>query len=215
MIPKTIHQVFWNFKGKEIEEIPAYKSSIEKTKKFCQDYNYEYNMWGLKQCEELLCDKYPQYIELWKEFRYSIQQCDFIRYLILHDKGGWYVDCDAYPLQDLKPLSNCSEVFSQFHDDKKKIPCNAQMGSVPNNSLWMTICDDIEKRVIEKQNMKIYDTWKGRLIFQTTGHRMLKANVPDTSIYDLLIVHNDAKNISTKSLNPYFYEGCVSIWYDF
>tara|TARA_R110000823_G_scaffold292371_1_gene411167 strand:+ start:75 stop:719 length:645 start_codon:yes stop_codon:yes gene_type:complete len=214
MIPKSIHQVFWNFKGKELNEIDIFRKCVGETKRFCKKNKYEYKMWNLKDCEELICEDYPQYICLWTEFRFDIQRCDFIRYLILHKYGGWYVDCDAYPLQNLEPISNHREVFSVFNNDKKRTPCNAEMGSVFQNELFIKISDDIEKRTIEKQSIKIYDWWKGRLVFQTTGHTMLKKNVPKTSLHDILLVHNEKKQLYTTSSNPYFYENCVSLWYD-
>ena len=76
MIPKRIHQIFWPFsttKGKELNEIDIFRESTEETKRYCDQYNYEYKMWNLKDCEELLCEDYPQYIWLWTEFRYDIQ----------------------------------------------------------------------------------------------------------------------------------------------
>ena len=178
MIPKSIHQVFWNFKGKELHEIPVFKKNVGRTKQF------------------------------------DIQRCDFIRYLILHQYGGWYVDCDAYPIQNLESISNHREVFSVFNDDKKRHPCNAEMGSVFQNELFIKISDEVEKRVIEKQAIKQYDAWKGRLVFQTTGHWMLASVVPKTSLHDILLVHNEKKKLYTTSPNPYFYENCVSLWYD-
>lgn len=214
MIDKIIHQVFWPFNGKEIYQIPSYNECIKKTKLFCEKYNYEYKFWHLKDCEELICEKYPEYIVLWTEFRYDIQRCDFIRFLILYEYGGWYVDCDSYPLQDLKPLSKNKEVFTTFNDSKNKIPCNAEMGTEKKNPLFLKICNDIIIRVQEKQSKKIYDSWKGRLVFHTTGGRMLNKHVPKSSIYDLLDVRNKDKKLYVSSDNPYFYENCISLWYN-
>jgi len=213
MIPKKIHQIFWSFTGKELNDIPKFKDYTTKTQQFANHYGYEYKLWSLKDCEELLVEYFPQYIELWNDFRYDIQRCDFIRYLILFIHGGWYIDCDAYPLQDLTPLENNKEVFTTFNNDKKKLPCNAEMGSTDRNPLFLNIMESVERRTYEKQSKKIYETWKGRLVFQTTGHRMLAQNVPKTSIHDLLFVYNEDKAINTSSSNPYFYENCISSWY--
>ena len=83
MIPKVIHQIFWPFKGKELNEIDIFRECVDETRRFCDEHKYEYHMWDLKQCEELICEEYPQYIWLWTEFRYEIQKCDFIRYLLI------------------------------------------------------------------------------------------------------------------------------------
>lgn len=218
MIPKIIHQVFWPFKGKELNQIDVFKESTDETKRFCNEYKYEYKMWDLKDCEELIVEKYPQYIDLWTYFRYDIQRCDFIRYLILHSYGGWYVDCDVYPIQNLDSLRDINQqgyqaVFTSWNDDKYKRPYNAVMGSFAKNSLFIKICNDIEFRTIEKQNMKIYDTWKGRLVFYTTGHRMLAEHVPKEDIYDLMLIYNEKKKIYITSDNPYFYDNNASLWH--
>ena len=214
MIPKTIHQIFWNFKGKELDEIDVFRQSVDETKRYCSEYKYEYRMWDLKDCEELICDKYPQYIDLWTEFRYPIQRCDFIRYLILDSYGGWYIDCDVYPIQSLHTIADAKQIFTSWNNDKDLKPYNAVMGSVKNNPLFIKICNDIEFRTIQKQNIKIYDTWKGRLVFHTTGHHMLKRHVPKEDIHDLMLIHNEKKNIYITSPNPYFYDNNASLWHN-
>ena len=122
MIPKIIHQVFWNFKGKEIKEIELFATNVDITKTYCDLNNYEHKMWNLKDCEELICEHYPEYIELWNEFRYPIQKCDFIRYLILHRYGGFYLDCDVKPIDDLDDLLNNVYLFVCWNNDKKRKP---------------------------------------------------------------------------------------------
>lgn len=213
-IPKRIHQIYGIFNdGIPLEDIDIFRECVDETKRFCKKNKYEYKMWNLKDCEELICEDYPQYIWLWTEFRHDIQRADFIRYLILHKYGGWYVDCDVYPIQNLEPLLSNKQVFTYWNNDKKRFPYNAIFGSAFQNELFIKISDDIEKRTIEKQSMKIYDEWKGRLVFQTTGHAMLRNHVPKDSLEDLLIIENEKKNIFITANNPYFYDKNASIWY--
>jgi mannosyltransferase OCH1-like enzyme len=213
-IPKIIHQVYGIFKDeKTLDDIPIFKKHTELTKAFCKGHNIQYKMWSLKDCEELLCEYYPEYIELWNEFRYPIQRADFIRYLILHRCGGIYIDCDIYPVKPLDTLLNDDLLFVCWHNDTKKLPYNAIMGAIPNHNLFIQICKDIIKRVEEKQSMKIYDTWKGRLVFQTTGHSMLKNHIHKQYIKDVLHIQNDTKNINVIGNEPYFYDSNISSWY--
>ena len=215
MIPKIIHQVYGVFDdGIPLEDIDVFRQSVDETKRYCSEYKYEYRMWDLKDCEELICDKYPQYIDLWTEFRYPIQRCDFIRYLILHSYGGWYIDCDVYPIQSLHTIADAKQIFTSWNNDKDMKPYNAVMGSVKNNPLFIKICNDIEFRTIQKQSIKIYDTWKGRLVFHTTGHHMLKRHVPKEDIHDLLIVYNEKKKIYITAPNPYFFDNNASLWHN-
>jgi mannosyltransferase OCH1-like enzyme len=219
MIPRKIHQVFWSFtasgaEGKELNDIPKFKEYTTKTQQFANHYGYEYKLWSLKDCEELIVEYFPQYIELWNDFRYDIQRCDFIRYLILFIHGGWYLDCDVYPLQDMKPLESLQQVFTTWHIDKNKLPYNAVMGSTYRNPLFLKIMKSVERRTYEKQNKSIYDTWKGRLVFQTTGHHMLKQHIPKEDIHDLLTVFNEKKKINNSSKNPYFHDSNISSWWN-
>jgi mannosyltransferase OCH1-like enzyme len=213
MIPRKIHQIFWSFTGKELNDIPKFKEYTTKTQQFANHYGYEYKLWSLKDCEELIVEYFPQYIELWLTFRYDIQRCDFIRYLILFIHGGWYLDCDVYPLQDMKPLESSQQVFTTWHIDKNKLPYNAVMGSTDRNPLFLKIMRSVEYRTYEKQSKSIYDTWKGRLVFQTTGHWMLKRHVPKEDIHDLLTVFNEKKKINNSSDNPYFHDSNISSWW--
>ena len=213
-IPKKIHQIYGIFNdGKSLDDIPKFKEHTTKVKQFAEHYGYEYKLWDLKDCEELLVEYFPQYIVLWTEFRYPIQRCDFIRYLILFIHGGWYLDCDVYPIQDLTPLENNQQVFTTWHIDKDKLPYNAVMGSTYRNPLFLNIMESVERRTYEKQSKKIYETWKGRLVFQTTGHYMLKRHVPKEDIHDLLTVFNEKKKINNSSDNPYFHDSNISSWW--
>jgi len=214
MIPKIIHQVYGIFNdGKQLNEIQQFAINVDMTKTYCDLNNYEHKMWNLKDCEELICEHYPEYIELWNEFRYPIQKADFIRYLILHRYGGFYLDCDVYPINNLDDLLQNVYLFVCWNNDKNRKPYNAVMASTPRCNLFIDICNDIVKRVEEKQSMKIYDTWKGRLVFQTTGHDMLKHHVPKSRIKDIMLIENKKKNILIKGEKPYFKDNNISSWY--
>ena len=209
----TINQIFWPFTDKKLDDIPIFKKNTKKTKDFCKEHNYDYKMWSLKDCEELIIEKYPEYICLWQEFRFDIQKCDFIRYLILHSEGGWYVDCDVYPIQNLQTLNEFDHLFTTWSNDLLKRPYNAVMKSFQGNPLMIEIANEVQIRVIEKQAIKIYDAWKGRLVFQTTGHHMLKKLVPKKDIHDIMLISNSEKNIYITSPNPYFFDENITSWW--
>ena len=61
---------------------------------YCEKNNHEYIFWDDNKCLELL-NKYPQYKPLYYSFKYGIMKVDFIRFLILYDMGGLYIDCDV------------------------------------------------------------------------------------------------------------------------
>ena len=94
-------------------------------------------MWNLKQCIDLVEKYYPQYLTLWNDFTLPIKRADFIRYCILHKYGGIYIDCDIHPLRSLDDLFKKDYFFVTWHDDKKKLPYNAVMGSKPKQKIFI------------------------------------------------------------------------------
>tara|TARA_R110000803_G_scaffold151868_1_gene216897 strand:- start:39 stop:701 length:663 start_codon:yes stop_codon:yes gene_type:complete len=216
MIDRKIHQVYGVFNdGVSIESIPIFHQQVSKTQQFCQTNDIIYKMWDNEACNELI-NKYPEYKELYENFRFPIQKADFIRYLILYDTGGVYVDCDIAPIADINNLFEMNEFFVVWHNDKKLLPYNAVLGSVPNSELYKDILKHIEESYIEKSSMDIYTTWTGRFIFQTTGHYMLKRvlkRYPDIQFLDILKI-NSKKGTIIQGESPLFEDYNVSYWFN-
>ena len=221
---QTIHQVFWVFKnGQPLEEIPKYKDNVEATQEFCKTNDIEYKLWGLKECEKLVYQEFPEYIDLWKNFRYEIQRVDFIRYCILYQFGGLYIDCDIRPVKNLELVFKDKLFFVHWSNDEKKLPYNAVMGAHQGQELFLDILKECERSYLEKSKMEIYDTWKGRFIFQTTGHHMLERVMKKQKMnknkyfHDCLYIDNpEKKGMSAigemnKSL---FFDSNASVWFE-
>lgn len=216
-IKKLVHQIYGIFDdGIPLKDIPVFYENVKKTKEFCKEMGYQYKMWNLKQCVDLVKKYYPQYLDLWNDFTLPIQRADFIRYLILHKYGGIYIDCDIHPLRSLDDLFKKDTFFVTWHDDKKKLPYNAVMGSKPKQKIFLEICEESKDSFYEKSKQKIYQTWKGRFVFQTTGHRMLervlqKHNMKDKVLDILRVKTKDGKIVSGKT--PYFEDDNASVWF--
>jgi hypothetical protein len=43
---------------------------------------------------------------------------------------------------------------------------------------------------------------------------MLAEHVPQESVCDLMLIHNEKKNLFITSNNPYFYDKNASVWFD-
>jgi len=214
---QTIHQVFFKFKqGKDLNDIPIFKLMTNKTYQYCKKNNIHYKLWGNRECNILL-NKYPQFINLYNNFREEIQKVDFIRYLILYDEGGIYLDCDVAPIGDVSYLFEMSEFFVKWHDDKKQLPYIAVLGTKSKNSLYEDIFDEIIKSVKQKNTMDIYDKWRGRYVFQTTGHYMLNRvlkKYKDIKKLDILKIHTKGGIDVISDAVPVFEDFNASIWYN-
>jgi len=221
---KLIHQVYGLFNdGISYEDIPKYAENVQATKKFCKIHNIEYKMWGLKDCDKLIESDFPEYMDLWINFRYPIQKADFIRYCILFVYGGLYIDCDIRPVKSLDFIFDQPYYFVHWSNDHKKLPYNAVMGSHAGRPLFLYIMNECERSVKEKNKIESYNTWKGRYIFHTTGHFMLERAMKENNIdkskyfHDSIYIHNpDKKGMGAigNMNNAFFFDSNASIWYD-
>lgn len=215
----TIHQVYGVFNdGKPIEDIPIFDTMSKRTQAYCKERHINYKMWDNCMCDELI-NKYPQYKELYDNFRLPIMKADFIRYLILYDQGGIYVDCDVAPIGDVSSLFMMKHFFVRWNDDKRQLPYNAVLGSVSKNILYEDIFKEIIKSVEEKNKIDIYDKWVGRYVFQTTGHYMLqrvlkKKLYKDVKKLDILKVHKKGGIDIISDVCPIFEDFNASLWYN-
>lgn len=213
---RIIHQVFIKFKeGKELNDIAVFCNQMKRTQSFCESQNIEYKLWREKDCDELI-NQYPQYRKLYDNFRQEIQKVDFIRYLILYNEGGIYVDCDVCPIDAIDDLFELNEFFVKWNNDKRQLPYNAVIGSIDHNELYEDIFKEIIDSVMEKDKMAIYDTWTGRYVFQTTGHFMLNRvlkKYKGVKKLDILKIHNKGGEIISDHC-PLFEDFNASVWYN-
>ena len=216
MIPRIIHQVYIPFEdNKSLEDIPIFKSLVDKTTEYCKEQEVKYKMWGTKECSELL-SKYPQYIDLYDNFRHMIQKVDFIRYLILYDEGGLYVDCDICPINSIDELLKNDIFFVVWNNDKRKLPYNAVLGAEANHEVYRSILEHLVESYHSKSKQSIYDKWVGRFVFQTTGHYMLQRVIKrynNIKKLDILKIHDKAGDIISDKC-PVFEDYNASIWYN-
>jgi len=214
---QTIHQVYGVFNdNKKLEDIPIFHRQVKRTIDYCKIHNINHKFWNNTMCNELI-NKYPQYKELYDNFKEPIQKADFIRYLILYDEGGIYIDCDVCPIGDVSALFEMNQFFVRWNDDKRQLPYNAVLGSVSKNVLYEDIFKEIIKSKIEKDTIDIYDKWRGRYVFQTTGHymlqRVLKKN-PHVKKLDILKIHKKGGIDVISDVCPIFEDYNASIWYN-
>jgi len=168
-IPKIIHQVYFNLSNRKLEEIDIFYNSHKIAKK---QKGFEYKLWTEESCLNLVKNDFSEYLNFYNNFRYEIQKIDFIRFCILYKHGGVYVDLDMEILKPLDSLiQNKKFIFHNIRDAKPNYSFveNDLMGSIKESSLWKDIIKKCVENYQEKLKIKVYETWKGRFILQTTG----------------------------------------------
>tara|TARA_R110002020_G_scaffold190290_1_gene389789 strand:+ start:8521 stop:9240 length:720 start_codon:yes stop_codon:yes gene_type:complete len=172
MIPKIIHQIYFDLHNKKIEDIPLFKTSSERIQKLNPDYKYI--LWSEDECNKLVKEKLPEYYDFYNSMRYKIQQIDYIRFVILYLYGGFYVDLDLINLKNLDNLLNQKFIgytLRKFVPEHREFIQNDFFGVEKKFKLFKILMDLCEPNYNIKASNKIYDSWKARFVLQTTGPR--------------------------------------------
>ena len=88
-IPKIIHQIWSN----KYEDLPEIFQDLGMTWKNYHP-NWKYILWNDEQMNHFIHSFYPEYEESYNHFYFDVQRWDVIRYLILYQLGGVYIDFD-------------------------------------------------------------------------------------------------------------------------
>jgi len=191
MIPAKIHQIYFNWHNKELEEIELFRKSVESVKE--KNPDFEHKVWTEEECLNLVEKEFPEYKDFYLNFRYPIQKVDFIRWCILYTFGGIYMDLDMHCIKNFEPLRNNKILFHSIRHivpDHSEFVINDLMASVPKYRLWKLILSKCVRNYKEKESIDVYDTWKGRFVLQTTGpkfiSRCLKQYMPNYKPQNLI-----------------------------
>ena len=211
-----VHQIFFNIGKGELNEIPRFYQCYKNNKSKCQKQGIQYKLWSRSMVEDLLNKREnSDYKRLYFDFDQDIMRIDFARYLILYRFGGIYIDLDICMMnKSIKHLFKLPYFFVKWSDSH--LPYNALLGTHKDNPLYKEILDHCKESYYEKSKQKIYEIWKGRFVFQTTGHFMLQRVLKKHKIKDFLdilkIYTKDGRIVSGK--NPLFEDTSASVWYD-
>ena len=219
MLPRIIHQIYFDFGRGSYRNIPDFAWQHDKTEVFCKENNIELRFWDEEQISKLIEIDYPEFFPTYQEFPHKIQKVDFAKYILLHKFGGIYIDMDVKPMASLEDLFERDFFFVRWNKDTK--PYNAVMGSSAGLPLFFKIllhsCESFE----EKKDMEIYKKWFGRFVFQTTGHWMInrvlkKEKISKDNLLNIMFVNNPSKNICVfpGNGNQSLFSDCnTSAWY--
>tara|TARA_R110002126_G_scaffold67703_6_gene171333 strand:- start:2290 stop:2919 length:630 start_codon:yes stop_codon:yes gene_type:complete len=161
-----IHQIFYDFSGKNEPMPQLYKTLQEKVKKFSKRNNYTYKFWNKSMIDKLI-NKYARYKPLLNNVRYEIMRVDMVKFLILYDSGGLYLDMDIQP-----KLNKLKDYDLAFASTGKKFNVDV-IQSKKGNPLLLSYLDYVKEQINEKSKIDIYWERKFRFVLHTTGPNAL------------------------------------------
>jgi mannosyltransferase OCH1-like enzyme len=117
MIPKVIHQIFWDFNdpyGMPSNALLRNRSKLQQVHS-----GFTYKCWNKHECGDLVSNIDPHFYEKYRQHSDEVQyQC--AKFLIMYCYGGVYFDMDIEPVHSIEPLLKTQDcgVFL-FEKDKK------------------------------------------------------------------------------------------------
>ncbi len=132
-IPAIIHQTWKD------QHIPKRWSAAHNSC-LARHPEYEHILWTDASSRLLIKERYPWFLDVYDAYPYPIQRVDAIRYFILYQYGGIYIDLDEGCQRTLNPLRN----FPAFM--RKTNPTgisNDVMGARPGHPFFRHIIQDL------------------------------------------------------------------------
>jgi mannosyltransferase OCH1-like enzyme len=141
-IPKIIHQI-WIGSNKK-PDIWMNTWSVDYVNKH---KNYDYMLWNDENSKNIL-NKYPKIKDMFDTEKEYCGKADMLRYLILYEYGGIYIDADSVWIndKDLTELINKTTdngIFCGIEPGKDWI-ANSVIGCTKNNNIMLCVINKLE-----------------------------------------------------------------------
>lgn len=173
--------------------MPEIFSALSKTWRQ-KHLGWEYMFWTDDMNRSFIKRNNPEFLSVYDRYPYNIQRVDAVRYFILYEMGGVFVDLDFECIRSVEPLIDGHDcVFGlepQEHSKrhrKNQIVCNAFMACSPRNDLFFRICQQLQHENFEQK--KYNRDWEE--VLESTGPFRL------TDIYE-----NYPRKAKVKLLSP-------------
>jgi mannosyltransferase OCH1-like enzyme len=142
-IPKVIHQVWHSWKSENSN--PPQQHQIWTQKLLELHPGWSYKLWREADCEKLLTDHYPLYLELYRSYDKNVKRVDMIKYFILHHEGGMVMNTGFMPLRNIEALLGGVDVLLGEQYDKEYFSiANGLMASIPKHAIWDLAINKLE-----------------------------------------------------------------------
>ena len=138
-IPKIIHQTWKD------ENVPdKWLEYQDKVRTLHPDW--EYRLWTDKDNDDFISTHYPELFKIYKLYPKPVMKADVIRYAIMDQMGGLYLDLDYEMLKPFDMLDHRVVLplsrSKQFGDKDNRIG-NCILASEPGHSFWKVVLEDL------------------------------------------------------------------------
>lgn len=199
-IPKIIHQI-WS--GVD-EPLPKQLKILGETWKKHHP-TWQYVLWNNAKMNNFVRKFYPQYWDIYSNFKYNIQRWDAIRYLILYKIGGMYVDFDSECLDSFDELLDGKKCCFSLEPKEHAVVLNEDIYF--NNALIACVIghpfmEKVIKRIFSN-NLNVVYNHRNLEILNTTGPLML------VRLYEEFLNKDDIYLIPSEYVSPFTREDTI------
>ena len=200
MIPKIINKVFicndMNFEDMQCDIL---KNAHNSWKELNPNYTIRY--WNGKDCEKYLLENFGKnHLITFQSLLPYAYKCDFFRYCVIYNEGGFYSDWKQLLLTSLDDIINDSTEFISFYDKGCEYSINNQ--SVSNAFFGAIPKHPILKDAIDQIILNVKNKYYGNFCLDPTGPYVLGESYK--KIYKDLSVEEQKKYITGVFSNNYF-----------
>ena len=157
-----LHHIFIDIgQGNSFKENPIYVDCYEKNKLLLENTEFNIKVWNENEIDNLVKEKYPEYLQFIDSFPNPFYKIDFVRPLILHAEGGLYMDLDNYLLE--VPDLNKDYIIGNW-----KNLINNDIIYFKNRDIYLEYVDFMIRR---SEDCKMPDSWKVRRFLYSVGAR--------------------------------------------
>jgi hypothetical protein len=152
MIPRIIHQMW-------IGELPEPSLLMSTWREKHSDSNITYILWNEKEFERRNM-KFRCQTQI-DEIKEICGKCDIMRWEILHEYGGIFIDADSVCYEPIHSFFKIESAFACFENEniRKGLLSNSTMGFCKNHPLCRDIIDWILDPVQSQQMIRNYRAW--------------------------------------------------------
>ena len=171
IIPNHIFQIFLG-EEENIEDYERFMVNKILWKKYSHKYGFWYRFINKDNVDEYL----GQYKDFYYSLKYTWNRIDFIRYLVINQEGGIYIDLDIEPNfdNDLFHILDRQIILNKWwNPNRKRYELNNAVMGIRKGG-FKELLEYSRKEYVKKLEMPIYNLWKIRFMMHSTGTRMFK-----------------------------------------
>lgn len=187
--PKTFHQIWLGEKPLP----PALKAYAKTWVNLHSDWKFE--LWNDEKSHTLVKEKYPSLLNQYENVPYLTQRVDIIKYLVLHEFGGVYIDFDCECLKPVDTLlKNAVSIGLEPRDEALHVEFpvflgSAFMSAVPKSDFFQTTIGQCERQLNALSPIH-KELGKYKYVMETTGPTLINRVYQDFKKKEEITLHS-------------------------